>query len=100
MHIGVSDAERNRPQPIDITLSFVYKSERAQVSDDICDAIDYVAIRQCIIQTLHAAPVRLLEHALYKLMQALAVYNLADLRIMLDKPEAFDDVASVQVTAL
>jgi 7,8-dihydroneopterin aldolase/epimerase/oxygenase len=59
--VGVPDAERSKPQRLEISIRMHLSLAVASSSDDLNHTIDYAAIQQRVIQIVSAEPYRLIE---------------------------------------
>jgi dihydroneopterin aldolase len=75
--VGVPDAERARPQPIEIDLDLVVDLAAAAAGDDLAATADYAAALDAVAAVVAASDHRLLE----SLAEAIAVAVLGDVKV-------------------
>lgn len=76
-HLGVTAAERSKPQDVLITVSLHADLARAALSDRLADSIDYKAIKVRIQKIAESRPYNLIE----RLAQIIADDALSDRRV-------------------
>lgn len=59
--LGVTEAERSRPQSVWIDLELAIDATRAAAQDAVEDAVDYARVVSVVRQRAEATPYRLLE---------------------------------------
>jgi dihydroneopterin aldolase len=75
--LGVPDAERARPQPVELDLDLVVDAAAAAGSDDVTATADYAAVLDAAAAVVTGSAHRLLE----SLAEAVAVAVLGDARV-------------------
>jgi dihydroneopterin aldolase len=66
---GVSEAERDQDQPIEVDVDLVTHLRVAGASDDLADTIDYGAVCAAVEQAVGSGPAALLEHLAERIAQ-------------------------------
>jgi dihydroneopterin aldolase/D-erythro-7,8-dihydroneopterin triphosphate epimerase len=99
--VGIRDWERAKKQDVVLNVTLHADLERACASDAIDDTVDYVAIKQSVIETVEGSSFHLVE----RLAQAVADVCLQDERVqrvdvLLEKPGAlrFARTVAVEIT--
>lgn len=59
--VGVPEAERAVPQPIEFDLDLVVDLDQAAVSDSVSDTVDYGAVSEAVAAAVTAGPHALIE---------------------------------------
>jgi FolB domain-containing protein len=75
--LGVPDAERARPQPVELDLDLVVDTAAAAGGDDLAATADYAAVLDAVAEVVTGSAYRLLE----SLAEAVAAAVLADGRV-------------------
>jgi dihydroneopterin aldolase len=96
--IGVYDWERDIRQPLVLHLEMASDNQRAAASDRIDDALDYAAISSRVLSYIESSEFQLIE-TLAERIAALVMdeFQVAWLRLQLDKPGAVADAETVGV---
>jgi len=88
-HIGITDEERGRPQPLGVDLELRYPDgawDAAAESDDVTQAIDYARIVQRVVEIGTAGKYQLLERLAEEIVTVLfAEFAMAEAAIWLRK---------------
>lgn len=61
-HIGCTDEERNHAQELAFDVEVKFDPTKACISDELCDTVDYMALRQIIDEVCKTKAAKLLEH--------------------------------------
>lgn len=97
--IGLNDWERKVQQDLTINIEMGFDGEKAGVSDDIGDTVDYKALKKRIRSEVEASHYKLLEalgtHILNIVMDDARVQRAS---VEVDKPHALRFADSVSVT--
>jgi FolB domain-containing protein len=75
--VGVPDAERARPQPVELDLDLVVDAAAAAGEDDLAATADYAGVLDAVAAVVSGSAYRLLE----TLAEAVAAAVLADDRV-------------------
>ena len=90
--IGTHSWERKNKQELIVNLSLQYDAQKASLSDNLKDAIDYEQIAKIIIQTVKSSNCLLLEKLAAKIINKLKSYKaLQGISLRIDKPQALAD---------
>lgn len=97
--IGIQDWEREKAQDILINITLEYNADKAAISDDIKDAVDYKAVKQDVIRLVESSHFNLVE----KMAAEILKVSMADRRVefasvTIDKPNALRFARSVSLT--
>ena len=96
--IGIHDWERERPQPLVMDLELAADVRRAAASDRIQDALDYHAVSRRITEYVAGSDFQLVETLAERCAELLQrEFHVRWLRLVLHKPGAVDNAASVGV---
>jgi dihydroneopterin aldolase len=96
--IGIHDWEREKPQPLVMDLELAADARRAAASERIQDALDYYAVSRRITEFVMASDCQLLETLAEHCAELLIrEFQVSWLRMVLHKPRAVDNAASVGV---
>jgi dihydroneopterin aldolase len=101
--IGVTAAERSRPQEIIVDVSLGTDVRRAAASDDVADAIDYAAVHATVAGVAMGREFALIEALAQAIASAvLNGFPVAEVRVRVTKPGALRDqgvaCAAVEIT--
>ena len=97
--IGIHDWERRVRQALFIDLELAVDANRAAVTDDIADALDYQAVCACVVRFIDQGEFRLLETLCDRLADhLLAEFSPGWLRLSVHKPGAVPAARAVGVT--
>lgn len=100
VRVGVSDAERERVQPVVVAIEIGADLARAGGSDDLGDTVDYGAVASAVASALRDRPARLLEHLAERAVRAAGAFP-GVLRVAVEvakeQPPLTEDVSSVAV---
>lgn len=96
--IGTLPEERHTPQKLILNLEIFTDMERAAISDDLRDAVDYSRAEKLVMETTQASSFYLLEALAGKLCSELkALPGVRKVRITIDKPGAAQFARSIAV---
>ncbi|BAO44973.1 dihydroneopterin aldolase [Thiolapillus brandeum] len=96
--VGIHDWERENPQPLVMDLEMAADASRAAASDRIQDALDYHAVSKRITAYVAESRFQLLETLAEGCAEVLLrEFRVSWLRLVLHKPQAVDNAASVGV---
>ena len=96
--IGICENELHDPQPVRIDIAAGIPRARACATDMIGDTIDYSAVRSDVLHLLKTHPYQLLEALAEDIAQRLlGQFGAHWARVVVVKPNKFDDVRSVGV---
>ncbi|WP_456444331.1 dihydroneopterin aldolase [Thiolapillus sp.] len=96
--IGIHDWEREKPQPLIMDIELAADTGRAAASDRIQDALDYYAVCERITRYVSNSRFQLVESLAQGCADVLlGEFQVRWLRIVLHKPQAVDNAASVGV---
>jgi len=70
-YCGVSEAEREAPQPMAVGLELFLDTTRAAATDDLADSVDYIRVTERIREIARSQPVHLLETMAERMAQAI-----------------------------
>ena len=92
-NLGILEHEKTAPQPIQVDAELnLGQQALAPADDDIMHVLDYLKVRQIIIDECTAEHVNLLETLIGKLAQRLMqLPNVRGVRVKIAKLEIFDD---------
>jgi 7,8-dihydroneopterin aldolase/epimerase/oxygenase len=102
-HHGVLESERRDGQEFIVDVTLDVDARRAQVTDDLSDAVDYSAVAEAVHAIIEGEPVDLIETLAGRIAdRCLAFLGVHGVRVTVHKPHApisvpFDDV-SVTIT--
>ena len=96
--IGIHDWEKEKPQPLVMDIELAADTGRAAASDLIQDALDYYAVCERITGYVSNSRFQLVESLAQGCADVLLrEFQVRWLRIVLHKPQAVDNAASVGV---
>ena len=96
--IGIHDWEREKPQPLSMDLDMAADVARAAASERIQDALDYHAVSRRLSEYVAGSDFQLLETLAEHCAELLIrEFRVSWLRLVLHKPRAVDNAASVGV---
>jgi dihydroneopterin aldolase len=71
-HVGVTDEERARLQPVRFDIEVLADLRPAGRSDDLADTVDYARVASVVAETARKEPSRLIEHLAEKAADAVS----------------------------
>lgn len=101
--IGVNAWEREKQQDIILNIKLEYNGDRASVSDNIEDTLNYKTITKRVIAVVESSKYYLLEKLAQKILTAiLEDSKVESATVEIDKPQAlrYSDSVSVTRTAI
>ncbi len=97
--IGVTNAERRGPQDLIFNVAMTVDAREAARSDDLCDTIDYSAVKRRIIEQAEQSNFRLLETLAHHILQTVMEDpKVLEATVEVDKPHALGSCDSVSVS--
>jgi dihydroneopterin aldolase len=88
-HHGALPAEREQGQTFRVDVELAPVSDRACDTDDLADAVDYVAVADVVARIVGGEPVDLLEHLADRVARELvAAFPVERVRVTVHKPQA------------
>lgn len=100
-HVGVTDEERSQPQTIVVNVHISADLERASMSDDLEDTIDYAAAATAVAERIASQQSKLLEHLAGGIaddLLSLTGVRGVTVEIAKEPPPLEEDVETVAVT--
>ena len=98
--LGVYDWEKEARRQVILNLDIEVDADKASVSDDMKDAVDYAMIEQKIIVHLASASYDLIEKLVADIGQLVLASDkrIASVRVEADKPGALRQARSVSIS--
>jgi dihydroneopterin aldolase / 2-amino-4-hydroxy-6-hydroxymethyldihydropteridine diphosphokinase len=99
--VGVTPAERAKPQAVTINVEMCRDLRKPGQSDDLDDTIDYHAVTVAIAAMVRATEAKLLEHLAEKiasLVRGLPSVDRVTVEVRKEPPPIEEDVQAVGVT--
>jgi len=94
--IGTHPWERKNKQELIIHLSLKYDAQKASLSDNLKDALDYEQIAKAVIKTVENSRCFLLEKLAEKILNQLKTFKgLQSVSLQIDKPQALPEARCV-----
>jgi len=98
--IGIYERERLEPQDIIVNVEMDVDVQKAVISDDISDTIDYDSITERITELVAGSQYNLLETLAQKMLDiVMEDYRVLRGRVEVDKPQAVPRTDSVSLTS-
>ncbi|QYJ76816.1 MULTISPECIES: dihydroneopterin triphosphate 2'-epimerase [Shewanella] len=100
-HIGIKEDEIQNKQDVIINVVIAYHAGRAQMSDNMDDALNYRTITKRIISLVEENRFSLLEHLTTRVLDIASEHeSVIDARVEVDKPHAlrFADSVSMELS--
>ncbi len=96
--VGVYDWEKNIKQRLVFNIEMAWDFEKAVLSDNVADCLNYATVSQAIIHFVESQHFDLVETIAHRLAKLLMVrFNIKWLKIELHKPQAVAQASSVGV---
>ena len=93
-HIGITDEEKAKTQPLIICVDIDFNSHKATISDDINDTVDYFLITKEIRRMVEKSRFDLLETLAKTIVDHINRYPLVTrTAVTIDKPKALEPMA-------
>ena len=84
---GVTQIERAKPQPIEVTLSIQPKSKKVLLSDTLIDTIDYLDIYSKVKKNIEEKSFKLLESLAHEIINDIAESSpIKSIKLSIRKP--------------
>lgn len=94
---GVLPGERDRPQPFLLDLTVEVDAGRAAASDDLADALDYVAVAAEARRVVEEESFSLVETVAVRVAERLLALGAAAATVRVSKPSAANAVGAAEV---
>jgi len=96
VRVGCTPKERRKPQPVFISFSYCYAVQKAVVSDQLSDALDYQKISQKILKTIEKREYALIETLCKSVLDIILMYRgIQKATVKIKKPKALDQAKYV-----
>ena len=97
--VGIHDYERKNAQKIALNIALVYEYQKASLSDNINDALDYHVISKEILRRCKKSNYYLIETLAKELFDYLtSLKNVLKVTLEICKPEAVKEAKTVSIT--
>lgn len=87
--IGVYPHEKQKPQPLYVTVTVRLRTDTSAVSDALADTCDYDQIVMCIDETANLKPFELIEAFAYEVKRRVeCLQHVGSASVTVEKPQA------------